>query len=538
MQLIDLLRKESEQRLQWILMLSALSGAANAALVALINSGASAVYSSHAATQQFVLFILCLVIFGWTKVRAEVAGKELFDTAMARQRVRLMDKLLLVRLDRLERMRNTDIIATSARNIGHVVQASDVIVYGVQSMFMLVFCAFYLLYMSPAAFLAVGAGLGGAALYRHSSREQAREGMDRIIATEGDLSHTMAETLRGFMEVKLNAERRDAIHRAYNDLVSVNSKLVNEATRDSVRARMVIQSIFYWVLAAVVFLIPRFSSVYSVEILEITAVVLFLIGYLAGFLDIIPMVNRTNAALKGLLSLESELDQLAEDPQSALPPPERFEQLELRDLGYTYTDPDGSNGFALGPVNLTVKAAQLVYIIGGNGSGKSTLIKSMTGLYPSACAGVWLNGEQVRPDTVARLRSVFSLVMSDFHLFERLYGYEAADPVQINQWIDRMGLAQKVRFENGTFSTRKLSTGQRKRLALITMLVEDRPVFIFDEWAAEQDPHFRDVFYNELLPDLRNRGKAVISVTHDQSYLSNADMVVRLEYGRIVATET
>jgi ABC-type siderophore export system fused ATPase/permease subunit len=120
MQLIDLLRKESEQRLQWILMLSALSGAANAALVALINSGASAVYSSHAATQQFVLFILCLVIFGWTKVRAEVAGKELFDTAMARQRVRLMDKLLLVRLDRLERMRNTDIIATSARNIGPV----------------------------------------------------------------------------------------------------------------------------------------------------------------------------------------------------------------------------------------------------------------------------------------------------------------------------------------------------------------------------------------------------------------------------------
>jgi putative ATP-binding cassette transporter len=538
MQLIDLLRNESKQQLQWILMLSGLSGAANAALVALINSGATAVYSSNAATQQFMLFILCLVIFGWTKVRAEVAGKELFDSAMARQRVRLMDKLLQVRLDRLERMRNTDIIASSARNIGQVVQASDVIVYGLQSMFMLVFCAIYLLYLSPAAFLAVAAGLGGAALYRHSSREQARAGMDRIIATEGDLSHTMAETLRGFMEVKLNAERRGAIHRAYNDLVAVNSKLVTEATRDNVKARMVIQSIFYWVIAAVVFLIPRFSSVYAVEILEITAVVLFLIGYLAGFLDIIPMINRTNAALKGLHALETELDQLAEETQTALPPPDRFEQLELRGLNYTYTDPDGSNGFALGPVDLTVKAGQLVYIIGGNGSGKSTLIKSMTGLYPTACEGVWLNGEQVRADTVARLRSVFSLVMSDFHLFDRLYGYENADAAQINQWIDRMGLAQKVRFENGTFSTRKLSTGQRKRLALITMLVEDRPVFIFDEWAAEQDPRFRDIFYHELLPDLRNRGKAVISVTHDQSYLTNADMVVRLEYGRIVATET
>ncbi len=209
----------------------------------------------------------------------------------------------------------------------------------------------------------------------------------------------------------------------------------------------------------------------------------------------------------------------------------------MRQLTYTYTDPDGSSGFSLGPIDLSVQAGQLLYIIGGNGSGKSTLIKSMTGLYPTACHGVWLNGEQIRAETVSRLRSVFSLIMSDFHLFERLYGYENADPVLINQWLDRLGLAQKVRFENGRFSTRKLSTGQRKRLALITMLVEDRPVFIFDEWAAEQDPRFRDVFYNELLPDLRNRGKAVISVTHDQSYLGNADKVVRLEYGRIAAPD-
>lgn len=538
MQLIDLLRKESEPRLRLILALSMLSGAANAALVALINAGASAVYSSNTATREFLLFMLTLVIFGVTKVRAEVAGKELFDTAMARQRTRLMEKLLFVRLDRLERMRNTDIITASARNIGLVVQASDVIVYGLQSMFMLAFCAIYLLYLSPAAFFAVGAGLVLAASYRHSSREQARKGQERIVATDSDLSHMMAETLRGFMEVKLNAQRRAAIHRGYNDLVVVNSKLVTEATRESVRARMVIQSIFYLVIAAVVFLIPRFSDVYSVEILEITAVVLFLIGYLAGFLDIIPMVGRTNAAIQGLSTLEDDLDQLAEEIQIETPPVAQFATLELRGLGYTYTDPDGSNGFELGPIDLTIRAGELVYIIGGNGSGKSTLIKSLTGLYPSACSGVWLNGEQVRPETVSRLRSVFSLVMSDFHLFERFYGYEDADPAQITHWLDRMGLAGKVRFENGTFSTRKLSTGQRKRLALITMLVEDRPVFIFDEWAAEQDPHFRNVFYNDLLPDLRNRGKAVISVTHDQSFLGNADQVVRLEYGRIVATHT
>ncbi len=327
MQLIDLLRKESAPRLTKILTLAMLSGAANAALVALINSGASAVYSSHAATRQFLLFLLALVIYGVTKVQAEVAGKELFDAAMARQRVTLMEKLLFVRLDRLERMRNSDIIASSARNIGHVVQASDVIVYGLQSMFMLFFSAIYLMYLSPAAFLAVGGGLVLAALYRHSSREQARTGQEKIIATDSDLSHMMAETLRGFMDVKLNAERRGAIHRAYNDLVAVNSRLVNDATQEVVRARMVIQSIFYCVIAAVVFLIPRFSDVYSVEILEITAVVLFLIGYLAGFLDIIPMMARTNAALKGLNTLEAELDELAEEKQMQTPPVDRFESL-------------------------------------------------------------------------------------------------------------------------------------------------------------------------------------------------------------------
>jgi putative ATP-binding cassette transporter len=79
-----------------------------------------------------------------------------------------------------------------------------------------------------------------------------------------------------------------------------------------------------------------------------------------------------------------------------------------------------------------------------------------------------------------------------------------------------------------------LSQGQRKRLALVTAMLEDRPFYVFDEWAADQDPQYKEIFYGELLPALRARGKGVVVVTHDDRYFRLGDRVLKLEEGRIV----
>jgi len=135
---------------------------------------------------------------------------------------------------------------------------------------------------------------------------------------------------------------------------------------------------------------------------------------------------------------------------------------------------------------------------------------------------------------IAGFRELFSAIFVDFHLFDRLYGLENIDPLTVNRLIDEMGLAGKVRFENGRFTRLHLSTGQRKRLALIAALLEDRPIYLFDEWSAEQDIHFRKTFYETILPNLRKKGKLVIAVTHDERYWHLADRVVKLDLGSIV----
>ncbi|MBH9340157.1 cyclic peptide transporter, partial [Pseudomonas aeruginosa] len=107
------------------------------------------------------------------------------------------------------------------------------------------------------------------------------------------------------------------------------------------------------------------------------------------------------------------------------------------------------------------------------------------------------------------------------------------------QYQQRRELAPTGSGRDGNFSTPDLSTGQRKRLALINAWLEERPVLVFDEWAADQDPAFRRVFYTELLPDLKRQGKTIIVISHDDRYFEMADQLIRLSAGKVVKeTET
>ncbi|MGP6087638.1 cyclic peptide export ABC transporter [Antarctobacter jejuensis] len=540
MPLLKLLRSKDAATLRWIVILTLISGAANAALVALINSGAAAVYSSESATRQFMLFLACLLLYLYTKMHAEIGGKKQFDDAMTEQRLRIIDKLLKTRVSSVERMRESDVITRSSRNIGQIIQASDTIVYGLQSMFMLLFCFAYLFTISPMAFAAVLGGLVLVAVYRHIRNEDNRANLDTLIRRESQISEMVHETFLGFKEVKLNENRRSDLHAAYDALVLMTSVENEVPTRRYIQSRALIQGVFYVIIAAIVFVIPRVSNVYAFDVLEITAVVLFIIGYLAGFLDIIPVVARTNAALDSLAKLEAELDAAAEPETvtgASVAESPKFAELELRSLSYSYAEPDGSKGFTVGPVDLTLPRGKALFVIGGNGSGKSTLIKLISGLYTPSSGTILLNGTPIGANDLPALRRNFSLIMSDFYLFDRLYGYQDADPERVAALIDRMQLSSKVSFSDGRFSTRTLSTGQRKRLAMIVALLEDREICIFDEWAADQDPQFRHFFYEELIPELCREGRTVIAVTHDDAYLHCADSVLRLNYGKVVPSQ-
>jgi putative ATP-binding cassette transporter len=201
---------------------------------------------------------------------------------------------------------------------------------------------------------------------------------------------------------------------------------------------------------------------------------------------------------------------------------------------HTYRREADDEHFTLGPVDLSIRPGELVFIVGGNGSGKTTLAKVLLGIYAPEGGQILLDGEPVGDAERDRYRQHFSAVFSDFFLFEKLMGAEAGDLDQsAAHYLEMLHLQHKVKVAGGRLSTTDLSQGQRKRLALLGAYLEDRPIYLFDEWAADQDPQFKEVFYLRLLPELKARGKTVLVISHDDQYYGVADRIVRVADGAI-----
>jgi putative ATP-binding cassette transporter len=188
----------------------------------------------------------------------------------------------------------------------------------------------------------------------------------------------------------------------------------------------------------------------------------------------------------------------------------------------------------LGPIDVTIEPGEMVFVVGGNGSGKTTLAKIIIGLYSPEQGAVRLNGELINEELSEYYRQHFSSVFADFFLFDTLLG---AGRIKLDkrahEYLAKLHLDHKVTVKDGVLSTTDLSRGQRKRLALLTAYLEDRPFYIFDEWASDQDPVFKEIFYTQLLPELKSRGKTLIVITHDEKYFDLADRLLKLEYGKL-----
>jgi putative ATP-binding cassette transporter len=263
-------------------------------------------------------------------------------------------------------------------------------------------------------------------------------------------------------------------------------------------------------------------------------VVLNIMTPLEVILSIVPALGRADVAMRKVedlgLSLRSEAREKNLLPAAA----EGYQSLELRGVTHSYRREGLEDNFIFGPVDLSFRPAELVFLVGGNGSGKTTLAKLLTGLYVPETGEVRLNCAVVNGETREQYRQLFSTVFADFYLFDSLLGLQVPDlDEQARYYLAQLQLEHKVRVKDKKFSTTELSHGQRKRLALLTAYLEDRPFYVFDEWAADQDPHFKEIFYLQLLPELKANGKTVLVISHDDRYYHVADRIIRLDYGKV-----
>jgi len=272
---------------------------------------------------------------------------------------------------------------------------------------------------------------------------------------------------------------------------------------------------------------------------------MFLRTPIAMILEAIPSVIRGTVALKAIDKLKLA-DVAHTESGSEKPVAEaKFESLTLVNACYQYPNQGEEAGFTLGPANLQLNRGELIFLVGGNGSGKSTLAKLLTGLYLPTDGVVKLNAEAVTSENVVHYRSCFSTIFPNFFLFDDVLdgSYKADSDAhdndyfkgRVDYYLKRLAIDHKVSIDEGKLSTTSLSQGQRKRLALLLMYMEDRQVLLLDEWAADQDPVFRDVFYREILPELKAAGKTIIAISHDDRYFDAADKVYRLDRGCISA---
>jgi putative ATP-binding cassette transporter len=289
---------------------------------------------------------------------------------------------------------------------------------------------------------------------------------------------------------------------------------------------------------------PRITPLSQTELVGAVLVVLYLQQPLSVVSNLYPSLRRAEVALAQIEKMGLDLAS-AGGPAVALPddtrePPRTFERVELVGVTHTYRNERDGEQFTLGPIDLSLRRGELLFLVGGNGSGKTTLAKALSGLYAPEAGELRVDGTPVTADGLADYRQHFAAVFFDFCLFERLPGTVSPELLRdARGYLERLQLDKKVRIgDDGQLSTVALSQGQRKRLALLVAWLEDRPIYLFDEWAADQDPQFKEVFYRQVLPDLKARGKAVVVISHDDRYFHLADRVVRIESGQLVSDET
>ena len=401
-------------------------------------------------------------------------------------------------------------------------------------------CVIYLAWLSTKAALTLTAlGAVGAIGYRLLMR-RAIVAVSQARAERDTFFRNLRALTEGIKELQMNQARRQVFLDQGIVQSSVRMRTLNlTAIQQYLLGDGWAQLMFFLIIGLMLFVLPRLERISVDALTGYAFVALYAMTPIWGFINALPLFHRGQAALDRITNLGLHLaaDEAAETaPSTREARPVRGPALELKGVSFAYeAAEDGTPGFALGPIDLTLHAGELVFLIGGNGSGKSTFVKLLTGLYPPESGQIMLDGHAIAPADLATYREQFSVVFSDFYLFDTLAGLGGEDlDSRAQEYLRLLDLSHKVQVTRGVFSTTALSQGQRRRLALLGAYLEDRPIYVFDEWAADQDPNYRQIFYSRLLPELKARGKTVVVITHDERYFHLGDRVIKLDYGRIV----
>jgi putative ATP-binding cassette transporter len=533
MNLIYLLLRASKWVVGLATVVGVISGAANSMLIVIIHR---AINNGSPTRQAMWTYVACCVVVLTSKVTSEVLLMHLGQGAVLELRLRISRRILSAPLGQLEKIGPHRLMAALA---------DDVLVITNSLIYLPILCinvavlAGCLIYLGTFSWLV----LGGVTVFMiigilsyQIPDARARQYL-RLARNQRDMlfKHFRA-LIEGIKELKLHSDRRDAFLSDHLRSTAVSySRYSLDGTRIYIAAAAIGQMILFVVIGLVLFVLPSWREFDPQTLTGYTLTILYMMAPLQVILSAFPTLARASVALSRIQELGLSL---AEEPgdksPTARPRAAQWSLIEMVAITHVYYREREDDSFILGPIDLAFYPGEIVFLIGGNGSGKTTLIKLLTSLYNPESGCIQLDGQPVTEDNMEHYRQMFSSVFSDYYLFETLLGLASpALDENARQYLIQLHLDHKVKIENGVLSTIALSQGQRKRLALLTAYMEDRPFYIFDEWAADQDPLFKELFYTHLLSELKARGKTVLVISHDDKYYSVADRIIKLNYGKL-----
>ncbi|WP_317178787.1 multidrug ABC transporter permease/ATP-binding protein [Lelliottia amnigena] len=527
MQLLLLVWRQYRWPFVAVMALSLASAALGIGLIAFINVRLiEMVDTSLSVLPEFLSLLLLLMA---VTLASQLALTTLGHHFVYRLRGEFIKRILDTQIERIEQLGSASLLAGLTSDVRAITIAFVRLPELVQGIILTFGSAAYLAWLSTKMLAVTALWIvvtiwGGymlvARVYKH---------MAVLRETEDKLYNDYQTVLEGRKELTLNRERAEHI---FNNLYIPDAR---EYRHHIVRADtfhlsavnwsniMMLGAIglVFWMANSLGWADTNVAATYSLTLLFLRTPLLSAVGAL-------PTLLSAQVAFR-------KLNQFALAPfRPEFPRPEAFpdwKTLELRNVMFRYQD----NNFAVGPVNLTINRGEMLFLIGGNGSGKSTLAMLLTGLYQPQSGEILLDGKPISAQKPEDYRKLFSAVFTDVWLFDHLLGTEGkqANPELVEKWLEQLKISHKLELQDGKILNLKLSKGQKKRVALLLALAEERDIILLDEWAADQDPHFRREFYQVLLPRMQEMGKTIFAISHDDHYFIHADRLLEMRDGQL-----
>ncbi len=472
-------------------------------------------------------FILLLVVFFISSTMVELGLSIFGQNFIFKMQRRVVKQILdtpLLKVVKIGKARILASLSSDVRNISFgLLRLPDFL----QSSILILCTNVYLCYLSPQIFTLCVVWLVGIFLTNNFLMMKVYKYFRKARENDDGLQNNYQNILDGHKELLINRERAKLY---YEEEFEKNAKLKK---KNSTLGNLFDNISNNWTNVTLLALVGvEFYLALKLEwanVSDATTIalsILFLRTSLVSVIDSFPTLLLAKIALDKIAKLD--LDAYEEDFKKTKYIKE-WQKISFKNTGFTYDE-----NFHLNPVNIELKKGELVFLIGKNGSGKSTFCMLLTGLFKPDKGEIYVDNMQINDENLNAYRSLISAVFSDFHLFTKTLSKENfASEEKITFWLEFLELKNKTSIKDNELTLTNLSTGQKKRLAMLIALLEERDILVLDEWAADQDPVFRKFFYKKLLPLLKEQGKTVFAITHDDAYFDSADRIFLAQDGNI-----